>query len=184
MTRTPSYDATASTANHRPWRRVRAAVAGLVFLALGWGAGRARARVHVDGIAARPPQPTALSTATGVSRARRPLPKLRALDVVFDPEEVKNWAAADVARLGAKKWTDHLAETLARQRTVGKGAASGLGSYMGGWLAVVDETAPYSRQQFSESLRDELCETRSSERALLGELAPSLPPGMVPACGN
>jgi hypothetical protein len=153
--------------------------AGVLFLALGWGTGRARTRTHAGAIA---PPPAATATGTAASRAKRLPPRLRALDVVVDPEEVKSWARQDVARLGAKKWTDHLASVVARRRTVGPDAASGLASYLGGWLVVVDETTPYSRQQFADSLAAELCDARPSERALLDELKPSLPSELTSIC--
>jgi hypothetical protein len=161
-------------------RGLRLVIAGTMFLALGWIAGRAGARAHLP--AASPAAEDPPSARVAAPQGRRPLLRLRAGDVVIDPEEVKGWAAQDVASLGAKKWSDQLAHAVKRVQVVGDGAASGLTAYLGGWQAVVDETAPYDHEQFARGLRDELCEARPEERALLGQLAPSLPAGLVPAC--
>jgi hypothetical protein len=137
---------------------------------LGWWTTPARAR-SVGATAASPAGPGKLAR-----RGAKPLPRLRALralDTSYDIVQLETLGPAELARFGAKKWT----EVLASQTEViklGLPPTMAVDDYFAGWQAVTAETSPYSAAQFEQSLRAELCGRPQQERDLLRQSYPAL----------
>jgi hypothetical protein len=160
-------------------RRVLAAcaiiAAGAASFALGAGAGARGQGTRPQGAA------PASATDRPPNAIRRRVPKLVALDVVVDTEQLRTFDAAAVASLSAKKWTE-MAGERARAPFGAEANRQALQSYLEGWLAVVKVSAPYSASQFAEGLREELCGKRPDELRFLKEASSALSGLEIPAC--